>query len=117
MSTARSPSSTAPGSRRPPANATGPSRRISMSCSADLRRRRPTIPTRLLGPSRRLQESEVIMSAWHAYRDDIVFSFRKQKDAAEKALQQLDADQFFRKPGEHSNSVAIVVKHVAGNQI
>ena len=55
------------------------------------------------------------MSAWHAYRDDIVFSFRKQKDAAEKALQQLDADQFFRKPGEHSNSVAIVVKHVAGN--
>ena len=56
------------------------------------------------------------MSIWQAYRDDIVFSFRKQKQAAEKAFQQLEADDdFFKKPGEHSNSVAIILKHVGGN--
>ncbi len=55
------------------------------------------------------------MSAWNAYRDDIVFSFRKSKEMAEKAFGQLDDDLFFRRPGEHSNSVAIIVKHLAGN--
>jgi uncharacterized damage-inducible protein DinB len=55
------------------------------------------------------------MSAWQAYLDDIVFSFRKHKEMAEQAFQQLEADDFFRKPGEHSNSIAIIVKHLAGN--
>ena len=55
------------------------------------------------------------MSTWQAYRDDIVFSFRKHKAMAEKAFSQLDDDLFFRKPGEHSNSVAVIIKHVAGN--
>jgi hypothetical protein len=35
---------------------------------------------------------------------------------AEQAIRQLEADEdFFRKPGEESNSVAIIVKHLAGN--
>ena len=55
------------------------------------------------------------MSPWQTYLDDIVFSFRKHKELAEKAFQQLDADEFFRKPGEHSNSVALIIKHLAGN--
>jgi hypothetical protein len=55
------------------------------------------------------------MSLWQAYRDDIAFSFRKQKEWAEQAFGQLDDAEFFRKPGEHSNSVALIVKHVAGN--
>jgi uncharacterized damage-inducible protein DinB len=55
------------------------------------------------------------MSAWNAYREDVLFTFKKQKEAAEKAFAQLDADQFFRQPGAHSNSVAVIVKHVAGN--
>ncbi len=55
------------------------------------------------------------MSTWYAYRDDILLSFRKQKDAADKASRQLDDELFFRKPGEHANSVAIIIKHVAGN--
>ena len=56
------------------------------------------------------------MTLGKAYLDDIVFSFRKQKDLAEKAFRQVAADaDFFRKPGEHSNSIAAVVKHVAGN--
>jgi uncharacterized damage-inducible protein DinB len=55
------------------------------------------------------------MTTWNAYRDDIVFSFRKHKEMAEKAVAQLDDDLFLRRPGEHSNSVAIIVKHMAGN--
>jgi hypothetical protein len=64
----------------------------------------------ILAPRRR--ES---MSSWNAYRDDIRFSFRKQRELAEKSFQQLSDELFFTKPGEHSNSVAIIIKHVAGN--
>ncbi|MBI3822279.1 MAG: DUF1572 family protein [Planctomycetes bacterium] len=55
------------------------------------------------------------MSVWNAYRDDIVFTFRKHQRMAEQAMVQLDSDDFFRKPGKHSNSVGIIVKHLAGN--
>jgi Protein of unknown function (DUF1572) len=55
------------------------------------------------------------MSFWQAYIDDIAFSFRKQKQMAEQALGQLDDAALFRRPAEGSNSVAIIVKHLAGN--
>jgi hypothetical protein len=56
------------------------------------------------------------MSLWQPYIDDIVFSCRKYKEYAEKAFRQVDSDEvFFRKPGEHSNSIAIIIKHLAGN--
>ena len=54
-------------------------------------------------------------SIWEAYVDDIALSFRKQKDLAEQAIEQLDDAELFHKPGEHSNSVATIVKHLAGN--
>jgi uncharacterized damage-inducible protein DinB len=52
---------------------------------------------------------------WKAYLEDIIFSFRKQKELAEKAVRQVEDQDFFKKPGEHSNSISIVIKHVAGN--
>jgi uncharacterized damage-inducible protein DinB len=55
------------------------------------------------------------MSLWKAYMDDILSSFRKQKEFAEKAFQQVSDDSFFKKPGEHSNSIATIIKHVTGN--
>jgi hypothetical protein len=56
------------------------------------------------------------MAIGKAYLEDILFSFRRQKDWAEQGFGQLESDEeFFKKPGEHSNSVAIIVKHVAGN--
>jgi uncharacterized damage-inducible protein DinB len=56
------------------------------------------------------------MALWKAYLEDITFSFRKQKETAEKAFRQVVADEdFFRKPGEFSNSIATIIKHVAGN--
>jgi hypothetical protein len=55
------------------------------------------------------------MSAWKAYLEDIIFSFRKVQALAEVAIRQVNDRNFFHKPGEHSNSIAIVMKHVAGN--
>jgi uncharacterized damage-inducible protein DinB len=55
------------------------------------------------------------MSVWQAYRDDVIFTFRKHKQMAEKAITQLDDRTFFLKPGEHSNSIAAIIKHLSGN--
>jgi hypothetical protein len=55
------------------------------------------------------------MSLGKAYLEDIIFSFRKHKELAEKAFRQVQDEGFFRKPGEYSNSIAIIIKHVAGN--
>lgn len=55
------------------------------------------------------------MLTWQAYRDDILFTCRKHKAMAEQAFGQLNAEQFFQKPAAHSNSVAAIVKHLAGN--
>ena len=55
------------------------------------------------------------MSLWRAYLDDLLFSFRKQKEMAEQAFRQVDDTAFFRKPAEYSNSIAIILKHIAGN--
>jgi uncharacterized damage-inducible protein DinB len=55
------------------------------------------------------------MSLGRAYLDDVLFTFRKQKSAADKALAQIDDATFYRTPGEHSNSIAAIVKHVGGN--
>src|ERR1700685_3927869 len=55
------------------------------------------------------------MSLWQAYLDDMRFSFRKQKETAEKAFTQVTDEAFFKKPGDESNSIAAIIKHVAGN--
>jgi uncharacterized damage-inducible protein DinB len=56
------------------------------------------------------------MSLGQAYLEDVLLSFRKQKQLAENAFQQVVADEdLFRKPGEFSNSIAAIIKHVTGN--
>jgi len=56
------------------------------------------------------------MSASQTYLEEITFGFRKQKEWADKAFAQVQADSdFFHKPGEFSNSIAAILKHVAGN--
>ena len=55
------------------------------------------------------------MPLWRHYLDDLAFSFRKQKEFADRALAQVSDEHFFSKPGEHSNALAAIVKHVAGN--
>lgn len=49
------------------------------------------------------------------YLSDAIASFRNYKKLAERAMEQISDEEFFRQIGEESNSVAIIVKHIAGN--
>lgn len=49
------------------------------------------------------------------FLDNAVKEFRGVKALADKALAQLDDEQFFASPDAETNSVAINVKHIAGN--
>src|SRR3982074_916853 len=49
------------------------------------------------------------------YLEDSLASLRAYKKMAEKALDQLKDDEFFRTLDEEGNSVAVIMKHMAGN--
>jgi hypothetical protein len=49
------------------------------------------------------------------YLDEVFRGFRGNKRLADDAIAQLSDEQFFTQPDPESNSVAIVVKHMAGN--
>jgi hypothetical protein len=46
---------------------------------------------------------------------DLTHEFRRHKDLADRAMASLDDEQFFRRPGEQVNPIALIVKHLAGN--
>lgn len=50
------------------------------------------------------------------YLEDAIRSFRSYKRLAERALEQVGDDEFFVQIDEESNSLALIVKHIAGNQ-
>jgi hypothetical protein len=49
------------------------------------------------------------------YLDDCLLQLRKLKTQAEKAIAQIKPDQLFAAPDPESNSIAIIMKHMAGN--
>lgn len=49
------------------------------------------------------------------YLSDAIQSFRNYKKLAERAMEQISDEEFFRQIDEESNSIAIIVKHIAGN--
>jgi hypothetical protein len=49
------------------------------------------------------------------YLDEALSSLRGIKRQADTAMEQLSDEQFFAVPDDESNSVAIIVKHMAGN--
>jgi uncharacterized damage-inducible protein DinB len=49
------------------------------------------------------------------YLADALAVFRQYKKLAEKAMAQLSDEDFFRQIGPESNSIAVIVKHLAGN--
>src|SRR5229473_622100 len=51
------------------------------------------------------------------YLDDALSSFRAYKKLAEKALEQLEDEEIFVTLDEESNSVAVIMKHMAGNML
>ena len=46
---------------------------------------------------------------------DVLREFTNQRHLAERAMQQMDDEEFFRALGDEENSVAIIAKHVGGN--
>ncbi|MBS1797080.1 MAG: DUF1572 family protein [Acidobacteria bacterium] len=49
------------------------------------------------------------------YRTDTLDAFRNYKRLAERALEQVTDEEYFRALDEESNSLAVVVKHIGGN--
>jgi hypothetical protein len=49
------------------------------------------------------------------YKSDALYSFRNYKKLAERAIEQIGDDEFFETIDAESNSIAVVVKHIAGN--
>ena len=49
------------------------------------------------------------------YKSDAISTFRSYKSLAERSLAQVDDGEFFVTIGPESNSLAILVKHIAGN--
>lgn len=50
-----------------------------------------------------------------SYAEDALAIFRQYKQLGERAMQQVSDQQLFASLDEESNSIAIIVKHLAGN--
>lgn len=50
------------------------------------------------------------------YLADTIATFRNYKQMAEKSIIQVSDEEFFRALDEEANSIAVIVKHIAGNQ-
>lgn len=51
------------------------------------------------------------------FLDQAIKVFQSQKDLADKAIAQLSDNELFFQPDEESNSIAIIMKHLAGNML
>ena len=50
------------------------------------------------------------------WRLDVIRELRRTKELADRAMAQLDDVHFLATPGPETNPIAIIVKHMAGNQ-
>jgi uncharacterized damage-inducible protein DinB len=48
---------------------------------------------------------------------DLEHEFQRHKGLADQAMAQLNDEEFFRRPAELVNPVALIVKHLAGNMV
>ena len=49
------------------------------------------------------------------YKTDTLEAFRNYKKLAERAIEQVSEDEYFKAIDEESNSIAVIVKHIGGN--
>ncbi len=52
-----------------------------------------------------------------SYLDSVKKQFLYYKTLGEKAIDQLETNQLFQSPNEDSNSIAIIMQHLAGNML
>lgn len=51
------------------------------------------------------------------YHTDAMQSFRNSKSLVERAIEQVSDEEFFKSIDDEANSIAVLVKHIAGNSI
>ena len=51
------------------------------------------------------------------YLEDALHTFRDYKKLGERAFAQLNDEDFFRTIDDESNSIAVIIKHIAGNML
>lgn len=60
-------------------------------------------------------------SLWLTWKEEVIAQYREQKQMADAALAKVDDERFFARlmesGDEHTNSLAILVKHLSGNFI
>ena len=49
------------------------------------------------------------------YKQDAILTFRNYQNLAERAIGQVSDEEFFQTIDAESNSIAVMVKHIAGN--
>lgn len=49
------------------------------------------------------------------YKADVIEAFRNYKKLAERAIEQISEEEYFRAIDAEANSIAVIVKHVGGN--
>ena len=58
-----------------------------------------------------------IQSIGQHYLEDALRTLREYKKLAERAFAQLSDEDFFRTIDDESNSIAVIIKHIAGNML
>jgi hypothetical protein len=58
-----------------------------------------------------------IQSLGEHYLEDALYTFRYYKQLAERAFAQISDEDFFRTIDDESNSIAVNIKHMAGNML
>jgi hypothetical protein len=63
----------------------------------------------------------VVNSSWMEFKAEVIAQYQEQKNVADAALGRVDDAAFFARlnegADEHTNSMAILVKHISGNYI
>jgi hypothetical protein len=62
-----------------------------------------------------MRNADRSMNVGSHYLDDVISQVEKQKSLADRAIAQVSDEELFRTIDEESNSIAIVMRHVAGN--
>lgn len=57
------------------------------------------------------------MNFVQSYLDSVKFEFRRYKAYGDKTFAQLTEEQLLRQPSKEDNSIAIIIKHLAGNML
>src|ERR1043166_3061516 len=70
-----------------------------------------------LSPASPLNTGMTTQSLGEHYLADALYTFRYYKELAERALAQISDEDFFRTIDDESNSIAVNIKHMAGNML